>query len=118
MKFLADENIDRAMVQWLRSMGHDVVWAAEESPETQDSELLRMADSDGRIFITNDLDFGEIVYREGLVAHGILLLRLRQAGQEDRLQLIQAHWPQIEARLAGNFVVMSDRKLRVRPLVR
>jgi hypothetical protein len=30
MKFLADENIARRIVQWLRDRGEDVLFAAEE----------------------------------------------------------------------------------------
>jgi hypothetical protein len=41
MNLLADENVEMAMVDWLRSAGHDVAWAVESFPTELDSALLR-----------------------------------------------------------------------------
>lgn len=116
MKLLADENISALTVNWLRQIGHDVLWASEHLRQTADQDLLRIANDESRVLLTEDLDFGELVYRQGLVSAGVILLRLRAPLQADRLQLLQAQWPQIEARASGHFIVVSNRKLRVRPL--
>lgn len=49
MLWLADENINRAIVEELRRSGHDVVYAAEEARQTSDLALLGRAFAEGRI---------------------------------------------------------------------
>jgi len=63
MKFLADECCDTAMILHLREEGHDVVSIQEEAPGIPDSEILLGAYNQKRILITEDKDFGELVYR-------------------------------------------------------
>jgi predicted nuclease of predicted toxin-antitoxin system len=116
MKLLADENLDRAIVHWLREQGHDVVWAAEVHQQADDDQLLLTANAESRIIITADLDFGEMIFRQKLSSHGILLLRLHLPSQSQRLAVVQSHWPAIESHLPAHFVVMTEHRIRVRPL--
>lgn len=57
MKFLADVNIDRRIIDRLRADGHDVLWVAEINRELDDIALLRLAWQEGAIILTNDKDF-------------------------------------------------------------
>ena len=58
MKLLADENVSGPFVRWLRDEGHDVAWIAELSPGDEDSDVLKIATTEQRVLVTNDLDFG------------------------------------------------------------
>ncbi len=81
MKWLADANVEVAIVEWLRTCNHDVLWAAEMSPSTPDSCLLATAKEEERILLTHDRDFGEMVFRRKLVGHGVILMRFSAALQ-------------------------------------
>ena len=116
MKILADANIEAAIILWLRSCGHDVLWAAELSPSNPDTELVSLANSQERVLLTHDRDFGELVFLRGILSRGAILLRFDVALQSDRLRLLQHHWPTIEAHAQGNFIVVSERKVRLRPM--
>jgi predicted nuclease of predicted toxin-antitoxin system len=116
MQRLADENLDRAIIEWLRDEGQDVQWVAEFAGQAADEQVVQMARDGRRMLLTSDLDFGELVYRKQAVMDGVLLLRLRGASQLDRLTTFQKHWPVVCARLPGHFVVMGERKIRIRPL--
>jgi len=116
MKLVADENVDAAIVHWLRTAGYDVQWAAEMQSGCSDDVLIEFARREDRILLTSDLDFGELVYRRGLISTGVILLRIRAANQDDRLRILVRHWPEIERRSLGHFVVVGNRRLRVRPL--
>ena len=48
MRFLADENVPRPIVVWLRSQGQDVLSAAETRVQTSDADLLRITLPRGR----------------------------------------------------------------------
>jgi predicted nuclease of predicted toxin-antitoxin system len=72
----ADEGVDRPVVERLRQDGHDVVYVAELSPSLPDDEVLQQANARGAVLMTADKDFGELVFRQGLVHSGVILLRL------------------------------------------
>jgi predicted nuclease of predicted toxin-antitoxin system len=113
MRFLADENVEPIVVEWLRTLGHDVTEMSTLQPGSDDDVVLALARAEERVLITYDLDFGELVYRGGLLHTGILLLRLRGTTAADRLSALQVHWAVAVTKLP-NFVVVHDRKVRVR----
>ncbi len=76
MKFLLDQDVYAATARFLKSLGHDVITAAEIGySQAADSDLLRIAQEQKRIFITRDRDFGNLVFVKGLGA-GVIYLRL------------------------------------------
>ena len=77
MKLLADESVPRLCVDRLREAGHDVQYVAETIPSTSDPDVLQQAGLEARILITEDRDFGTLVY--GLrkaPPKGVVYLRL------------------------------------------
>lgn len=116
MRILADESVDGPLVAGLRTLGHDVVWAAEQSRGASDEALVTLARDDNRVIITSDRDFGELVFRRGARPPGVVLLRIRSRSASALLRAFQEHWPTVEARLPGHFIVFSRGRIRVRPL--
>jgi predicted nuclease of predicted toxin-antitoxin system len=74
MRLLADESCDFAVVRSLRAAGHDVKAVAEVSPRAQDSDVIRIAAGENRILLTEDKDFGRLVYA-GAPSAGVILIR-------------------------------------------
>ena len=116
MKYLADENIAAKIVAWLRGRGDDVRYAAEERPGELDSQWLQEAESDGRLILTSDKDFGDLIFRDRLNSHGAVLLRLKNLGVEERLRRLERCWSAVEAHPVGHFIVITPQRVRVRPL--
>jgi len=81
VNFVADENVDRQIVEKLREDGHLVIYVAEIDPGISDDDVLRLAHQRSAVLITADKDFGELVFRQSLVAHGVLLIRLAGLSQ-------------------------------------
>ena len=117
MKFLADENIHADIVGWLRNSGHDVLYAAESLTGASDDELLATARREDRLLITDDKDFGELVYHRRLVTRGVILIRLQAMPLPNRMQRLSEVWADIE-QSPDKFIVISKRKVRVRSLLR
>lgn len=94
MRFLADENVSRHVVERLRAAGFDVAAIGPMNPGALDSDVLATARRDGRVLITEDRDFGELVVRQRLEVQGVVLLEL------DRLSTVAeaAGWPQSSPR--------------------
>ncbi len=116
MKLLADENLHGQIVQWLRRQGHDVLWATESLLSEPDHVLLTTAEEQARIVVTADLDFGELIFNQGLNSHGVILLRLEKLLPLERIARLEAIWPVIEANPSGSFIVITPRRVRIRPL--
>ena len=64
MNLLADESVDRPIVERLRDDGHEVVYVAELSPSIGDDEVLQKANDSRALLLTTDKDFGELVFRQ------------------------------------------------------
>ena len=116
MKFLADENVARCIVHWLRHGGHAVLYAAEAQPGIPDAQWLAQAEQEGRLVLTSDKDFGELVFRDSQNSHGIILLRLNELAAAQALARLQNVWAIVEANPTGRFIVITEHKTRVRKL--
>lgn len=115
MKLLADENIHADLVVWLRSTGHDVLYAAEVLRQVPDDELLAIARAEGRVIFTDDKDFGELVFRQQLATAGVILVRLFRMSLPDRIARLAQVWDQVERAEPGGLVVIEPANVRVRP---
>ena len=76
MRWLVDECVDAGLVARLRASGHDVVYMAEVLPAASDADVLARAQGETRLLLTEDKDFGDLVFRRGRKVPGIVLLRL------------------------------------------
>lgn len=59
-RILADENVERATVTYLRKLGHDVEWVRDVSElgvGSEDIEIVEYAVADDRLILTQDDDF-------------------------------------------------------------
>ena len=116
MKLLADENTHGRIVEWLRSEGHDVIWAAESLRGQSDDEVLDAARKNDRLLLTSDTDFGNLVYQSRLKARGVVLLRIEKMPIVERIARVAFVWAVIEANSRGKFIVVTETRVRVRKL--
>lgn len=80
MRWLADENVAATVIRELRQRGHDVLSVKESLRSESDDVILARAQTEQRIVVTHDKDFGELAYRSRLPATcGVVLLRLSGA---------------------------------------
>jgi predicted nuclease of predicted toxin-antitoxin system len=116
MKFLADECCDAPLVDALRQDGHDVLYAVESLRGATDDELLACAFSEQRFLVTEDKDFGELIYRLRRQAHGIVLLRFDIVDRHLKIPRLRYLLAQAAERLPDALVVLEADKIRFRPL--
>jgi predicted nuclease of predicted toxin-antitoxin system len=116
MKFLADECCDAPLVHALRQDGHDVLYAVESLRGATDDELLSRAFSEQRFLLTEDKDFGELVYRLQRPAHGIILMRFDVAERGLKIPRLRNLLKQDPEQWVGALTVLEANKIRFRPL--
>ena len=66
MRLLADENVHGKVVARLRSRGYALDWVKEIAGGADDPVLLAFEDMRSTVFITNDRDFSDLIFRQGL----------------------------------------------------
>ncbi|MCD5408684.1 DUF5615 family PIN-like protein [Candidatus Bipolaricaulota bacterium] len=77
MKFLADMGISPGTVDWLRGRGHDAVHLHERGwDRLPDPEVLEKARDEGRVLLTHDLDFGQLLALSGAASPSVIVFRL------------------------------------------
>lgn len=114
MRFLVDECTGTSVVAYLREAGHDAVAVADVMPEADDEDILNYAVTEERVVVTNDKDFGEMVFRSKRPHRGVVLLRLRDERAENRVRVMEAVLARVSERLLDHFVVATEAGIRVR----
>jgi predicted nuclease of predicted toxin-antitoxin system len=117
MRFLADECCDGGIVAALRHDGHDVLFVPELMAGATDETILAHAFDERRILLTEDKDFGELVYRLQLAARGVVLMRFDPADRDRKIPRMRALVATYGNRLLGLFVTLEADKIRARPLM-
>jgi predicted nuclease of predicted toxin-antitoxin system len=114
MKFVVDESTGDSVVAELRRLGYDALSIHETFPGLDDPPILDIAFAEDRIVVTNDKDFGELVYRSGLPHAGVILFRLDDESAKNRVRMMKEVLRLCGNNLKDNFIVASERKIRIR----
>jgi predicted nuclease of predicted toxin-antitoxin system len=113
MRFLADECCDFTVVRALRKDGHDVVAVSEFQYRSVDKEVMELAMAEDRIHLTEDKDFGWLVFVARVDSPGVILIRFpasaRRLLAEAVSKLVRDHASQ----LVGAFVVLQPGAARI-----
>jgi predicted nuclease of predicted toxin-antitoxin system len=98
MRFLADENCDFTVVQALRAA---------------DSEVIKLADDEKRIVLTEDKDFGQLVYSHGQKTLGVIFLRFPTSARRQISRAVIKLVKQQGEKLAGCFITVQPGRIRI-----
>ena len=115
-RLLADENIAASLVRALREDGFDVSYVAELADGITDDEVLELAKAEARLLLTEDKDFGELVFRMKRSPPGVLLLRLPLSQRAQARGRVQAVLHLHGDRLSDHFTVVEPERVRFRLL--
>ncbi len=112
MRFVIDESVGPAVASWLRAQGHDVVSVYDTMRGSTDEQVIRSAFQEGRILVTNDKDFGALIFR-GVYSHsGVILLRLEDNRTAAKIAALSKLLDSYSERIEGGFAVVTDKAIR------
>jgi predicted nuclease of predicted toxin-antitoxin system len=111
--FLADESCDFAVVRALRADGYDVLAVSEVTRRSVDRELIEQAHREGRILLTEDKDFGWLVYVSHADSAGVILIRFPGNARRILAETIKRLVREEGTRLAHAFVVVQPGQFRI-----
>jgi predicted nuclease of predicted toxin-antitoxin system len=117
VRLVADENCDFSVVVDLRLAGYDVVSITERMPGADDETVIEFARSERRLLITEDKDFGQLVFAAAKQNSGVILIRYpastRSALTAALLKLLSDNGENLYSR----FAVIEPGRVRVAQLV-
>ena len=115
MKFLLDQDVYALTARFLIEQGHDVVTASQLGlSRAQDSDLLKRAAEDDRIFVTRDRDYGNLVFVHGS-GSGVIYMRMLSSTMEAvHMEMKKVLETYSEEELAKSFVVVEQNRHRIR----
>src|SRR3984893_10100090 len=108
--------MDAALAAQLRHAGHDVVYMSDVAPRATDAEVMRRAYRENRVLLTEDKDFGDLVFRQARPVPGIVLLRIDSARRSHKGARVLAAIDRFGDSLLGRYTVIEDARFRFRPL--
>ncbi len=116
MILVADESIDRQIVDQLRNCGYRVISVAEMDPGMTDAEVFELANAQDALLITADKDFGEIVFRQRRVNRGVILVRLAGLPQEKKGYLVATALQKYLLEMCNSYTVITPGRVRIRKM--
>jgi predicted nuclease of predicted toxin-antitoxin system len=114
MNLLADEGVDRPIVERLRQDGHDVLYVAEMEPSIDDDIVLDRANQHQAVLVTADKDFGELVYRLGRIHRGVILIRLEGLQPSTKASVVAMALREHGDKVLDAFSVITPGLVRIR----
>jgi len=112
MKFLVDRCAGVKLAQWLRTRGHDVLYAGERDTDPGDEELLAQAVAENRVLVTLDKDFGVLVFAQGAPHRG--LVRLPDVPSAGRIALFERLLAEHEREMSnGSVITVRGDRIRI-----
>ncbi len=113
MRFLVDECTGSKVANWLRDANYEVFSVFGEARGMSDDEVLTKAFVENWILITNDKDFGEMIFRERRGHHGIIFMRLDDERAINKIKVLVQLLENYTEKLPEQFVTVTETKVRI-----
>ena len=115
MRFLLDQSAEARIGAFLVSIGHDATRVGKDHPPgLPDDQVLAISVAENRVLLTNDSDFGELIFKRHHPHVGVIYFRFpldSTANQKISAleQLLSAHVNDLDA-----YLTVTPRGVRVR----
>ncbi|GAB4192620.1 MAG: hypothetical protein OHK0057_21590 [Thermoflexibacter sp.] len=113
MKIVADENVNFRFIKLLRSQGFEVQSVTENNSGISDREVAQIAQEGNCILLTEDKDFGELVFAHQLKDLNIIFLRYDKEDEEKIATNILTVLQTIDFSDKYLFVTITKNKIRM-----
>ncbi len=113
MRFLVDECTGPVVAKWLKGLHHNVFSVYGETRGLEDEKIIEKANRDNYILITNDKDFGELIFRMKKKHKGVILLRLGNERSRNKIAILKHVLRSYSDRLSNNFIVATEKTVRI-----
>ena len=113
MKFIVDECTGPSVARSPISLGHDVYSVSEVSPGWKDEQVLQKANAENRVLITNDKDFGTLIFKQKLNHSGVVFMRLEDERIANKITVLARFFENYPDFDLSDFIVLTEKGARV-----
>jgi len=114
---LADEHIPIPSVRILQDAGHNVVSIATDFQSIEDIDIIALANQEGRIIVSFDSDFGELIFNQGVHCKtGVIYFRIHKFEPDEPANIILYRLNEMATVFEGSFTVLTRTTIRQREL--
>lgn len=113
---IADENIPIPVIDELRLSGFDVLSIFEKHRGVSDKEIIEIAKNPPKIILTEDKDFGDLIFAYNQKNVSVILLRYHFSDM-DLIIKILINYLKINVIQENTFVVITSKNIRIRKIV-
>jgi len=100
----------------LLKQGYDIKWIPDYDCEMPDEDLLQLANYEKRIFVTNDKDFGDLIFLQKKLSVGTILFRLRGQKSQEKIKLMKKLLMGYRDKILNHYIVITKAKIRIIPI--
>ena len=112
MRFLVDENLGRRFADILNRHGYSASFVGDVVRSATDDKILAFAKKENLMIVTDDKDFGELVFRLKKSTKGVILFRTLTTDPEKLFDMSKG----VLHKAVGKFIVVEEGQIRVRKL--
>jgi len=114
MRVLLDTCVWGGARDFLSLSGHDVVWGGDWERDPGDAEILSLANTEDRVLVTLDKDFGELAVVRRIPHRGIVRLVNIPAKLQGTvcLRVLEKYGEELSK---GSIITCDEKRVRVRP---
>jgi uncharacterized protein with PIN domain len=113
VEFVADESCAGPVIRALREAGHDVIAIAGSAKGASDETVIERAFDQGRVLITEDRDFGELVYARKRSSAGVVFVKFPSRARQLKPAAVVEAVAKLGARLRDGFAVIEPGRVRL-----
>lgn len=115
MRFLIDANMPRSLAPRLEAATHEVVDIRDiAQPGIDDEDIFEIAQDQGRVILTQDVEFGDIL-KYPLGAHaGIVVVRVKNIRPKLLVELVCSAIETLPDNFAGSVAIIEPGRVRLR----
>lgn len=113
---ILDENLDEPIVKMIRKKYSNTISIRESNPGIDDQEIAHLASIYQAVIVTEDKDFGDLVFHYGYTGFSVVFLRF---GKKERdkittllLKILENHYPSKQSL----FITITANKIRIKRL--
>jgi predicted nuclease of predicted toxin-antitoxin system len=109
---IADENIEDDIILSLRKIGFEIISVKESHRGISDIEVINLAKKHNALLITEDKDFGELVFAHGIERVKVILLRYKKIDYHNLFENLLKAIEMINQRTNITFATITCNKIR------
>lgn len=116
MKIIADENLFEPIIDYLRSLGHEVLSIRDAGLSgIPDDEVYQRACEEDRVIVTMDKDFSRMFRFPPEKCGGIIVVKIYKRTVEETLSIFKEYYKSVQEKdMVRNLIIMAPSSVRIR----